>query len=77
VALWRTRGAFTVYLLGWLAAMLAVGGIVSLLAAATGARQLLGLTTLPLGLAFSAAFYVSLWFSFDDTFGASVPERAS
>jgi hypothetical protein len=75
VALWRTRAAFSVYMLGWLAVMLAVGGIVSLLAAVTGARQLLGLTTLPLGLAFSAAFYVSLWFSFDDTFGASEPER--
>ncbi len=74
LALWRTRGAFTVYMLGWLALMLAMGGIVSLLAAVTGARGLLGLTTLPLGLAFSAAFYVSLWFSFDDTFGASAPE---
>lgn len=70
VALWRTRGAFSIYMLGWLLLMLAVGGAVSLLAAVTGMRQLLGVMTLPLGLAFSAAFYVSLWFSFDDTFGA-------
>ena len=71
VALWRTRAAFTLYLLGWAGVMVAAGTVFSLLAAVTGAAQLLGLLTLPLGLAFSAAFYVSLWFSFDDTFGAS------
>lgn len=76
VALWRTRGAFAVYLFGWLAAMLAVGMVVTLLATVTGARQLLGLLTLPIGLIFSAAFYVSLWFSFDDTFGASADSMA-
>ena len=69
VALWRTRGAFTVYLLGWSAAMLAVAGLVALLGSLFGARQALGILTLPIGLIFSAAFYVSLWFSFADTFG--------
>ena len=71
VALWRTRGAFAVYLLGWSAAMLAVAGLVALLGSLFGARQALGILTLPIGLIFSAAFYVSLWFSFADTFGAS------
>lgn len=71
VALWRTRGAFTVYMAGWLAVMAAAGLLVTLLATLTGARQLLGLVTLPIGLVFSAAFYASLWFSFADTFGAS------
>jgi hypothetical protein len=71
VALWRTRGAFTVYLLGWSAAMLAVAGLVALLGSLFGARQALGILTLPIGLIFSAAFYVSLWFSFADTFGAA------
>lgn len=71
VALWRTRGAFSVYLLGWFGVMVAAGALFSILAAVTGLRQLLGLMTLPLGLAFSAAFYASLWFGFDDTFGAS------
>jgi hypothetical protein len=69
VALWRTRGAFSVYMLGWLGVMLAAGALFTLVSVLTGARQLLGLMTLPLGLAFSAAFYVSLWFSFNDTFG--------
>jgi hypothetical protein len=77
VALWRTRGAFTLYMLGWAGAMVAVGALFSVVAAITGASQLLGLMTLPLGLAFSAAFYVSLWFSFDDTFGAAAEVKAA
>lgn len=71
LALWRTRGAFTLYLLGWLGAMVVTGVVFSVVAAITGANQLLGLMTLPIGLAFSAAFYASLWFSFDDSFRAS------
>jgi len=71
VALWRTRGAFTVYMLGWAGLMLAVALAVMLVGMVTGARQALGLLTMPIGLMFSAAFYVSLWFSFADTFGAS------
>jgi hypothetical protein len=70
VALWRSRGAFSIYMLGWAGVMVAAGALFSLVAAVTGASQLLGLMTLPLGLAFSAAFYVSLWFSFNETFGA-------
>jgi hypothetical protein len=73
LALWRTRGAFTVYLLGWSAAMLAVALAVTLIGLATGARQALGLLTMPIGLVFSASFYVSLWFSFTDTFGEPDP----
>jgi hypothetical protein len=71
LALWRTRGAFVLYLLGWAGVMVVVGAVFSLVAAVTGAGQLLGLMTLPIGLAFSAAFYASLWFSFADTFGGS------
>ena len=69
LALWRTRGAFSVYLLGWAGLMLAVALAVALIAMVTGARQILGVLTMPIGLVFSAAFYVSLWFSFTDTFG--------
>ena len=69
LALWRTRGAFAVYLMAWAGLMLAVALLVALVAMLTGARQVLGLLTMPIGLAFSAAFYVSLWFSFTDTFG--------
>ena len=71
IALWRTRGAFTLYMLGWAGAMLAVAGVVALAGSLLGLRQVVGILTLPIGLVFSAAFYVSLWFSFSDTFGAA------
>jgi len=71
IALWRTRGAFTLYMLGWAGAMLAVAGVVALVGSLMGLRQVVGILTLPIGLVFSAAFYVSLWFSFSDTFGAA------
>ena len=76
LAIWRTRGAFTVYLAGWAVLVLGVALGVAVIAMLTGARQVLGLLTMPVGLAFSAAFYVSLWFSFVDTFGepeATIP----
>lgn len=69
LALWRTRRAFTVYLLGWVGLMLGVALLVMLLGLLSGARQALGVLTMPIGLVFSAVFYVSLWFSFVDTFG--------
>ena len=69
VALWRTRGALSVYMLGWAALMLGVAlGMVGL-GLLTGARGALGLLTMPIGLVFTAAFYASLWSSFTDTFG--------
>ena len=70
LALWRTRAAFTVYLLGWMGLMLGVALLVLLLGLVSGARQALGVLTMPIGLLFSALLYVSLWFSFVDTFGA-------
>ncbi|MBP6899748.1 MAG: hypothetical protein KBC73_06660 [Burkholderiaceae bacterium] len=75
LAVWRARGAFVVYLAGWALAALALGAAVTLLVALTGAQALLGWMALPLGLAFTSAFYVSVWFSFADSFG--VQERAT
>ena len=73
LALWRTRGAFVVYLVAWLGLMASAAAVFWLVSMATGARQVLGVLTLPLGLAFSSAIYVSLWFSFADTF--EVPDH--
>jgi hypothetical protein len=73
LALWRNRAAFTVYLLGWVGLMTAVALLVMVVGMLTGARQALGLLTMPIGLVFSTVFYVSLWFSFTDTFGEPEP----
>ena len=35
-----------------------------------GLRQLVGVLVVPMGLVFSVAFYVSLWFTYRDSFGA-------
>ena len=76
VALWRTRGALAVYLVGWAALMLATALVLMLLQAAAGDSRLLAVATLPVGLVFSAAFYASLWAGFADTFGAADAPRS-
>ena len=72
LALWRARAAFAVYGLGWTALALVVGLLVTVLARLLGDLRLLSLLITPLGLIISAAFYVSLWFSFADSFGDEV-----
>lgn len=74
LALWRARGAFFVYLMGWCGLMLAAAMAVMALGSVIGSNQLLGVMTMPLGLALSAAFYASLWFGFADSFGAALAE---
>lgn len=71
IALWRTRGAMTVFMITWLVLILALGGILSLLLTAIGARQFIGAAALPLGLTVSSVFYISLYFNFAQTFSAS------
>lgn len=69
LALWRARGAFVVYSLGWAAAVALFGAIAAVLFSLIGLRHLASAIGLPAGLIFSTAFYVSLWFSFVDSFG--------
>ena len=79
LAIWTNRGAFVVYLLGWVALVLGFGIVAGALAALTGARSLLALLMLPAGLTFSAVFYASLYFTYRDSFaqdGGDVDEDA-
>lgn len=68
LAVWRTRGAFTLYALGWLALTAATGGALALLLSLLGLGQAMSVVVMPLGLLFTAAFYVSLYFSFVESF---------
>ena len=68
VALWRARGAFAMYLLGWVAALLMATLLVSFMLALLWA-SITSLVAMPLSLVLSTAFYVSLYFSFRDCFG--------
>lgn len=74
LAVWRAKGAFTVYSLAWGVLVVLIGAAFAALFLLLDLRSLVGVLSMPLGLMFSAAFYVSLWFSFIDSFGT--PEGA-
>ncbi len=71
VALWRCKGAFFVYAMGWIVVMVVFGVGTALLLSLLGLQQLVGLIGLPAGLMFSAVFYISLLFTFNDSFGGT------
>lgn len=71
LACWRNKGAFALYFLAWLATVALFGAASGALFAAMGAPQLLAVAALPAGLMFSTAFYVSLYFTFADSFAQS------
>jgi len=74
LAVWRAKGAFLVYALTWAALIALFGLITAVLLSLLGAPQLAGLLALPGGLLFSTVFYVSLIFSFNDSFGQMAGE---
>lgn len=69
LALWRAKGAFFVYGMTFTGLLLLSVFALGLLLGLLGAPQLAALLALPLGLAFTALFYISLLFSFNDCFG--------
>jgi hypothetical protein len=70
VACWRNLGAFSVYALAWVGAILMFGALANVLAALTEQAQLIALAAVPAGLLFSTVFYASLYFTFRDCFAA-------
>lgn len=73
VAVWRNKAAFVVYGLTCAGALLAFGMAASLLLAAIGQPGWAGLIVMPAGLLFATVFYASLFFTFIDSFEASIP----
>ncbi len=71
LALWRNKGAFTAYLLGWLALVLVFALVTGLLLGLLGMPGGANLLAIPAGLVLSAAFYISLLFCFNDSFGGA------
>lgn len=71
LAVWRAKGAFAVYLLGWFGSVLLFALGSALLLGLLGLPQWAGLVGIPAGLVFSAVFYISLLFTFNDSFGGS------
>ncbi len=69
LALWRAKAAFLVYALCWAALGVALLLLAMAMVMMFNSRQIVGLLVMPVGLTLSAVFYVSLWFSFADSFG--------
>lgn len=68
LAVWRNRGAFSVYMLCWTGVVLAFGLVANIVFALLGAPELLAVVAMPAGLMFSTVFYASLFFTFADSF---------
>lgn len=77
LAVWRSRAAFAVYLLSWLGIIVTFGITTALLAGLLSAREVAGMLLLPSVLIFSTVFYVSLLFTFNDSFGGSTMRHAN
>jgi hypothetical protein len=69
LAVWRSKGAFVTYALTWLAMMIAFGLFTGAMFWLMGASATAGVLVLPAALIFSTVFYVSLIFTFNDSFG--------
>lgn len=76
LAVWRSKGAFFVYALAWSGIVIGFGALAAIVFGLLGMGQLGSLIALPAGLMFSTVFYVSLLFTFNDSFGgAEAPPR--
>jgi hypothetical protein len=71
LAVWRAKGAFLVYFMGWLGSVMLFALGSALLLGLLGLGQVAQLAGIPAGLIFSAVFYASLLFTFNDSFGGS------
>lgn len=72
LALWRSKGAFLCYGLAWVLVLVGFGMLAALLFGLLGMASLGTMLALPAGLFFWTVFYVSLLFTFNDSFsGAS------
>ena len=69
LAVWRAKGAFLVYGLAMAGLVAVFGMVTALLLGLFGAPELAGLVAMPAALMFSTVFYVSLIFTFNDSFG--------
>jgi hypothetical protein len=72
LAVWRCKGAFFLYGLGWAGVVMAFALLSALVFGLLGLGQAAGVLAVPAGLVFSAVFYLSVLFTFNDSFGVAV-----
>ncbi len=76
VAVWRSKGAFFSYGLAWIGLFFAFGLAMALVFGLLGLQQWISLAAVPAGLMFSAVFYLSVLFTFNDSFAGAAPAEA-
>ena len=74
LACWRNKGAFTIYSLTWLAAIMLFAMLGSLIFGLLGQVQMFALAATPFSLMLTTVFYASLFFTFKDCFVGSATE---
>jgi len=72
VALWRTKGAFLTFLLGWFVVGIAFDALVQMLAAVFGIETI-SLAAVTGQMVLSITYFISMWFGFVDTFEIASP----
>ena len=72
LAMWRSKGAFALYMATWLAVLLGVTLTAATLMQLLGLEAGIPLLSLLLGMLFSAVFYISVLFTFNDSFGGAL-----
>jgi hypothetical protein len=74
VACWRNWRALAVFGLTWAGLSLASSAVLSAIAVALGGPKVLQVVVMPLALLLGAAFFVSVYFSYRDSFDLTEPE---
>ena len=77
LACWRNKGAFTVYMLSWVSAVLLFGTLGSIVFGLLGQLPLFAVAATPFSLLLTTVFYASLYFTFADSFEAAAPSVAA
>jgi len=73
LAIWRCKAAFFTYMLAWVGVIVIFGLLAALLFGLLGMPQLANVIGVPAGLTFSTVFYISLLFTYTDSFGGAEP----
>ena len=71
LAVWRSKSAFLTYGLAWVGVMLLFGVLTAVVLGLLNAPQLTSMIGVPAGLVFSTVFYLSVLFTFTDSFGGA------
>ncbi|MEO8058128.1 MAG: BPSS1780 family membrane protein [Burkholderiales bacterium] len=73
LACWRNKGAFSVYSLTWVSAVMLFATLGSMVFGLLGQLPLFAVAATPFSLMLTTVFYASLYFTFADCFEAATP----